>query len=343
MQITLFLRKLALYRRPAARRDETMTRFATLTSVALSVVFLAQMNLPARAVQEIMLGALNVSGEAEAQAGFDTLDFGPLTDLGKTGARSAGVSGTGMGLVQAKVTQAVFASGSVTEDASDQVGNFVGAANVALTYSFEIVNPLVGVTPVTMFARAIGTASTTGQGSANGFFQVLQTATSTTSGGPGQPAMTVLLVPMCTGLGCTNPAPPSFNINQRITLMTNTDYLVILSVAAGAANEGQAPFSGSGTASIDPYFYLDPLIADPNDYTLLFSPGIVNSPSNFAVPEPSTWAMILLGFAGLGFAGYRRTRSPSRPRESRARSTGNGRLHGRPFHLANPLGLRGRL
>jgi hypothetical protein len=26
------------------------------------------------------------------------------------------------------------------------------------------------------------------------------------------------------------------------------------------------------------------------------------------VPEPSTWAMILLGFAGLGFAGYRRTR-----------------------------------
>jgi probable HAF family extracellular repeat protein len=28
------------------------------------------------------------------------------------------------------------------------------------------------------------------------------------------------------------------------------------------------------------------------------------------VPEPSTWAMMLLGFAGLGFAGYRRTREP---------------------------------
>ena len=26
-----------------------------------------------------------------------------------------------------------------------------------------------------------------------------------------------------------------------------------------------------------------------------------------AVPEPSTWAMMLLGFAGLGFFGYRRT------------------------------------
>jgi PEP-CTERM motif len=27
-----------------------------------------------------------------------------------------------------------------------------------------------------------------------------------------------------------------------------------------------------------------------------------------AVPEPSTWAMLLLGFAGLGFAGWRRVR-----------------------------------
>ncbi len=28
----------------------------------------------------------------------------------------------------------------------------------------------------------------------------------------------------------------------------------------------------------------------------------------FAAPEPSTWAMMVLGFAGVGFAGYRRTR-----------------------------------
>jgi PEP-CTERM motif-containing protein len=27
------------------------------------------------------------------------------------------------------------------------------------------------------------------------------------------------------------------------------------------------------------------------------------------VPEPSTWAMMLLGFAGLGFAGYRKAKS----------------------------------
>ena len=30
--------------------------------------------------------------------------------------------------------------------------------------------------------------------------------------------------------------------------------------------------------------------------------------SGAVVPEPSTWAMMLLGFAGLGFAGYRHAR-----------------------------------
>ena len=37
------------------------------------------------------------------------------------------------------------------------------------------------------------------------------------------------------------------------------------------------------------------------------------------VPEPSTWAMMLIGFAGLAYAGYRRTRSD---RATLARSMG---------------------
>ncbi len=36
-----------------------------------------------------------------------------------------------------------------------------------------------------------------------------------------------------------------------------------------------------------------------------------------AVPEPSTWAMMLIGFAGLGFAGYRRAKRAAR-RSSRS-------------------------
>ena len=33
-----------------------------------------------------------------------------------------------------------------------------------------------------------------------------------------------------------------------------------------------------------------------------------------AVPEPSTWAMLLLGFAGLGFMAYRRKSEPAHGR-----------------------------
>ena len=36
--------------------------------------------------------------------------------------------------------------------------------------------------------------------------------------------------------------------------------------------------------------------------------GFVTISLESTVPEPSTWAMMLLGFAGVGFAGYRRAR-----------------------------------
>jgi hypothetical protein len=41
------------------------------------------------------------------------------------------------------------------------------------------------------------------------------------------------------------------------------------------------------------------------------NPGVIDVTISGAtsVPEPSTWAMMLLGFAGLGFAGYRRMRN----------------------------------
>jgi hypothetical protein len=62
-------------------------------------------------------------------------------------------------------------------------------------------------------------------------------------------------------------------------------------------------------------YAIDGLTATSASTTLLFS-GYQNPTYNgvdavsvSAVPEPSTWAMLLLGFAGLGFAGYRRTKN----------------------------------
>ena len=39
------------------------------------------------------------------------------------------------------------------------------------------------------------------------------------------------------------------------------------------------------------------------DWTITSAGGLTLN-----VPEPSTWAMMILGFAGLGFAGYRKSR-----------------------------------
>jgi uncharacterized membrane protein len=58
--------------------------------------------------------------------------------------------------------------------------------------------------------------------------------------------------------------------------------------------------------------------------------GQVVGRSAFFVPEPSTWAMMLLGFAGLALAGYREQKQPRRSRVG-----GVGELDRR--------GVRGRL
>jgi unsaturated chondroitin disaccharide hydrolase len=63
---------------------------------------------------------------------------------------------------------------------------------------------------------------------------------------------------------------------------------------------------GTNTALIyGDYYFTEALLRLQN--VLDGKPGwVLYSPTT--VPEPSTWAMMLLGFAGLGFAGYRRAR-----------------------------------
>ena len=53
---------------------------------------------------------------------------------------------------------------------------------------------------------------------------------------------------------------------------------------------------------------------DPPPTTISDPPPVIDPPDPpdppaLAVPEPSTWAMLVLGFLGLGYAGYKKTRS----------------------------------
>jgi hypothetical protein len=68
---------------------------------------------------------------------------------------------------------------------------------------------------------------------------------------------------------------------------------------------------GGGTNTISAF--VDPLFSvvgpDANLYTFDFSDGIGNSVGG--VPEPSTWAMMILGFAAIGFMTYRQKSKPA--------------------------------
>jgi len=73
---------------------------------------------------------------------------------------------------------------------------------------------------------------------------------------------------------------------------TTTDYPNFITLSDG----GYAYSHGAFTAFVDPVITIDPafLVANPG-YSLSFSPNIGG-----AVPEPGAWAMMLLGFGGLG-------------------------------------------
>jgi PEP-CTERM motif len=95
----------------------------------------------------------------------------------------------------------------------------------------------------------------------------------------------------------------SFATDQDYTFQTNTRYDVTLTTIVESSVRDSA--TATLTAFIDPFFFVDS--ANPDGDTIVFSEGMTNGPENTSgVPEPSTWAMMLLGFLGLGCLAYRR-------------------------------------
>jgi hypothetical protein len=99
----------------------------------------------------------------------------------------------------------------------------------------------------------------------------------------------------CSGLSHN----PSFSIATPVTIFANIQYEIQESVYAVAQQGGAA----SATTYIDPMITFAPGF-NANGLSFEFSQNVGNSTS--AVPEPSTWAMMILGFFGVGFMAYRR-------------------------------------
>jgi hypothetical protein len=75
-----------------------------------------------------------------------------------------------------------------------------------------------------------------------------------------------------------------------------------------AANGGQTDYASNGYILISALPQFDRVVAASSSNSFEFDNVAAGGMS--AVPEPSTWAMLLLGFAGLGYAGLRRSKAP---------------------------------
>jgi PEP-CTERM motif len=96
--------------------------------------------------------------------------------------------------------------------------------------------------------------------------------------------------------------PAVWNFNVTVGDIYEIDMLAdIQNIFSGCVDCAIAAAAGA-----DPYIGVDPSFPDANAYSVIVSAGVANVP--LTVPEPSTWAMTLLGFAGLGCAGWRARR-----------------------------------
>jgi len=218
---------------------------------------------------------------------FDGFQFGsgssPVSHSGSFVSNSLNVTASGTETSLPYVSVSASSGGCQSSCAGGGV-----SATAQVSYSIEWIGPS-GVRVPTIIDTAGGIGPTTGSASASAHVSL------TPAGGLGLTGFNAatFLNGSCDPSGCVNGT-------QHISMLSDTVYTVQVFASVGVSDN----FAGSTSAWADPHFFIDPNFADGGEFSLLISPGVGNSVS--AVPEPSTWAMLLLGFAGIGFMTYRR-------------------------------------
>jgi PEP-CTERM motif len=287
-------------------------------------------------------GEASASGFLTSPSTFDESDtaatsiYGvPLSTYGEMGSYAVTTIKTGFpvtvtnpntpGVVGSEGVSAADVTMNRTYPSLNVVGDYGccsgGEASGTLVYYFEVVNSSSpgSVSPVTIGVTASGGVSGSATGVPNPVeygVSILAQAELLITAGPGSSVVDELaqtnagytvLGGVGTGnlnsttsnvtvnFGATTTFSGGFSLNDDpITINTDTVYEVEMYAAIG------------GDPIIDERAYIDPFIGTPSGYSLELSPGILNGTA--PIPEPSTWVMMLAGFAGLGALGFRRAR-----------------------------------
>jgi len=223
---------------------------------------------------------------------------------GNTAVSGSGSSTETTGGVSATATGAIQPSPNETAAASVVGAGGSSSAYSVVEYYFGLnsISPVPNGTTVDMVITASGS--------------VTQPAASINSAQLyfGRPTGTSLLTSACaasSGNSCASQGlsgHSSFSITAPETLEVGYQYSLTLDLYVNA-NTNVGGTSDTQSGKVDPMItFENPL--DASLYNLVISPGVGNSPVS-AVPEPSTWAMMILGFAGVGFMAYRRKSKPA--------------------------------
>lgn len=216
-----------------------------------------------------------------------------------TGSQSAVVAGAG-GTATAQIQATTLPFPSITAFTSNSgAADLYGAsASNNLDYYIRIVGPDASAVPLIVDSNGSLSSTNLVYGSGSSLllsvgYQTIAYVGASTSG------LTVL-----GGSGSISGPASNLSITQTISAQSNADIFVHMFVSTAIAGNSVE----SSGAFLDPIFFIDPSFVGANNYSIEISAGIGNVS---AVPEPSTWAMLILGFAGIGFIAYRRTSKPA--------------------------------
>lgn len=238
-------------------------------------------------------------GHAKAQAAAfsdsECISGSILNDVHGTGSTSCSAPASATA-----VSANPFPTLSANAYASGPGGAF---AQSILAYQFVVVGPDSG--PVPIIVRGSATSATTGDYIAYGYNDSQSATASAGIRISNLSGLTDGYELACASdiAGQCGAFPSAFAGDIDLSIAPGTTEFVNLTVNVFAT------YAASASANLDPIIFVDPRFAQASQYSVQVSSGIGN-PAPDAAPEPSAWALIILGL-GLAGGGLRASRRRS--------------------------------